>query len=206
VYGKRDEIAESVEGILSWDGNPTVHSPVPTIFTLWLWKAFNERVMLPVSLMEKSLEEVDRKFAMKLFRGMFQAQEELRSLIPFPRVPWGMMHIIRRGDRVWPVETGMYPAISLMNANLVPNGKNLEDLNCVVGSAYVGFHVLGKDGIRSESIMPLGQTDREDLPYVDAMTNLFANGELKPLPFTDAELAEVETTEEILQFKGPTDD
>ena len=206
AYGKRDEIAESVEGILAWDGNPTVNSPVPTIFTLWLWKAFNERVMLPVSLMEKSLEEVDRKFAMKLFRGMFQAQEELRSLIPFPRVPWGMMHIIRRGNRVWPVETGMYPAISLMNANLVPNGKKLEDLNCVVGSAYVGFHVLGKDGIRSESIMPLGQTDREDLPYVDAMTNLFAMGELKPLPFTDAELAEVETTEEILQFKGPNDD
>ncbi|MCH2162044.1 MAG: penicillin acylase family protein, partial [Phycisphaerales bacterium] len=205
AYGDRDRIEDSVEGILSWDGRPLVHSPVPTIFTLWLWKSFNEKVALPVSLMEKPLSTVDEVFAMKLFNGMLEAQDELQSMVPLPSVPWGMMHIIRRDDRVWPVETGMYPAISLMNANLVPKGRKLEDLNCVVGSAYVGFHVMDEDGIRSESIMPLGQTDRLDLPYVDAMTDLFALRELKPLPFTDEELAEVETTETILTLPALED-
>ena len=203
AFEQREEIAESVEGILAWDGYPMVNNPVPTIFTLWLWKAFNEKVMLPVSLMEKSIEEVDEKFAMQLFGGMIEAQKELRSLIPFPRVPWGMLHIIRRGGRVWPVESGMYPAISLMNANLAPKGKKLEDINCVVGSAYVAFHVLDENGIRSETILPLGQTDDEALPYVNAMTDLYVNRELKPLPFTDEELAAVDTTETIVRFKAP---
>ena len=196
-YPERDAIAENVREILGWDGEPRVHTQVPTIFTLWLWKTFN-RTALPVSLLEKTVSEVDEAFATKLFDGMLAAQEELRSLVPLPNVPWGMMHIIRRENRVWPVETGMYPAISLMNANLVPKGRKLEDLNCVVGSAYVGFHVMDENGMRSESIMPLGQTDRTDLPYVDAMTDLFVMRELKPLPFTDEELAEVETTETVL--------
>ena len=115
-----------------------------------------------------------------------------------------MLHIIKREDRVWPIATGMYPAISLMNANLVPVGKKLTNLNCEVGSAYVAFHVMDKDGIRSESILPLGQTDHQSLPYVDAMTDLFAERELKPLPFTDEELAAVKTTETILKFDNPS--
>ena len=55
-----------------------------------------------------------------------------------------MLHIIKREDRVWPIATGMYPAISLMNANLVPVGKKLTNLNCEVGSAYVAFHATGR--------------------------------------------------------------
>ena len=203
-YTKRDEIRNSVEMILGWDGQPEISSPAPTIFTLWLWKAFDGRVMLPVSLMLKENSEVDEAFATKLFEGLRKAQKEIRSLIPFDNVPWGMLHIIKREDRVWPIATGMYPAISLMNANLVPVGKKLTNLNCEVGSAYVAFHVMDKDGIRSESILPLGQTDHQSLPYVDAMTDLFAERELKPLPFTDEELAEVKTTETILKFESPS--
>ena len=203
AYERQDEIAENIQLILDWDGSPSLNSWAPSIFTMWLWKAFNETIMLPVSLMETPLTDIDEKFARKLFEGMIAAQDELRSLIPLPRVPWGMMHHIRRENRVWPVETGMYPAISLMNANIATRGKKLEDLNCVIGSAYVAFHVIDKDGIRTESIMPLGQTDDLDKAYVDSMTDLFARRELKPLPFTDEEMAEVEMTETVLQIERP---
>ena len=159
--------------------------------------------MLPVSLMETPLHEIDEKFARMLFDGMLAAQDELRALIPLPRVPWGLMHHLRRENRVWPIETGMYPAISLMNANIATRGESLGDLSCVIGSAYVVFHVVGEDGIRSESIMPLGQTDNVEIDYVDAMTDLFVRRELKPLPFTDEELAAVETTETVLQIERP---
>jgi hypothetical protein len=94
----------------------------------------------------------------------------------------------------------MYPAISLMNANLAPRNGDLKNLSCVIGSAYVSFHVLGKNGIRSQTIMPLGQTDKTSLDYVDAMTDLFAERQLKPLPFTDAEMAEVEMVETVIEI------
>ena len=58
----------------------------------------------------------------------------------------------------------------------------------------------------SWSVTPIGQTDRRDLPYVTACTELFAKRELKPLLFTDEQLAEVETTEAGLVFELPDSD
>ncbi len=200
AFEDRELIAKSIEEVLAWNGKPILHSPVPTLFTMWLWKTFNETIMLPVNLMETPINDVDEAFARRLFAGMLEAQKELKALVPFARIPWGMFHVIQRNNRVWPVETGMYPAISLMNANIGKNSTDLKDLGCVIGSAYVGFHVFTKDGIRSESVMPLGQTDDPSLDYVDAMTDLFAERRLKPLPFSDAEMAEIEMVETVLHF------
>ena len=55
----------------------------------------------------------------------------------------------------------------------------------------------------SWTVTPIGQTDREDLPYLTACTELFAKRELKPLPITDEQLAEVETSETLLEFELP---
>ena len=200
AYEGRDAIVGSVEQILAWDGKPRLFSSVPTLFTMWLWQTFNETIMLPVNLMETPVHEVDEAFARRLFDGMVKTQAELKAIVPFAEIPWGMFHIIRRDDRVWPVSTGMYPAISLMNANLAPRNGDLKNGSCVIGSAYVSFHVLGENGIRSQTIMPLGQTDKTSLDYVDAMTDLFAERQLKPLPFTDAEMAEVEMVETVIEI------
>jgi hypothetical protein len=200
-YEDREAIAESIKKVLAWDGRPVLHSAVPTLFTMWLWKTFDETIMLPVNLMETPLHEVDEVFARRLFNGMLEAQKELKAIVPFANIPWGLFHIIQRHDRVWPIKTGMYPAISLMNANIAKKVTNFKDLGCVIGSAYVGFHVLSKDGIRSESVMPLGQTDDTSLEYVDAMTDLFADRQLKLLPFSDAEMAEVEMVEIVLEVQ-----
>ncbi len=93
----------------------------------------------------------------------------------------------------------MYPAISLMNANIDLTKPDLKSLTCRIGSSYVALHELS-DPPASFSITPLGQTDKTELPYVYASTELFAKRQLKPLPFTDEQLAEVETTETVLSF------
>jgi hypothetical protein len=47
-------------------------------------------------------------------------------------------------------------------------------------------------------VTPIGQTDRADRPYADNVTQLFARRELKPLPLTLEQLAEVGTVETVL--------
>ena len=47
-------------------------------------------------------------------------------------------------------------------------------------------------------MLPLGQTDDPELPYCFSMTALYAKRGLKPLPFTDAQLAEHELVETVL--------
>ena len=46
-------------------------------------------------------------------------------------------------------------------------------MKCTIGSAYVALHEMS-DPPRSWTITPIGQTDRRDLPYHTAATELFA--------------------------------
>ena len=86
-----------------------------------------------------------------------------------------------------------------MNANLDLSKPDLKNLTCRIGSAYIALHELSDPPV-SFSVTPLGQTDKAELPYVHACTELFAKRELKPLPFTDEQLADVETSETLLSY------
>jgi acyl-homoserine-lactone acylase len=200
AYPDREKIAADVLYILDWDGSPDLKSGAPTLFTLWTYELNNRKVTLEVALLERDPESLTEEDAFALFDAMKNARKRQRKLLPFPtRIPWALVHIIRKAGRVFPVETGMYPAISLMNANIDLTKPDLKSLTCRIGSSYVALHELSDPPV-SFSVTPLGQTDRADLPYVYASTELFAKRQLKPLPFTDEQLAEVETTETVLTF------
>jgi len=205
-YEAREKIAAEVERILSWDGAPNLKSGTPTIFLLWLFVLNKEDIRVEVDLLERDPEQLSRDDAFEMFDALKEAQKRLKKLVPFPpQVPWALIHVLRKAGRVFPVETGMYPAISLMNANLDLEKPDLLKLTCRIGSAYVALHELSDPPV-SFSVTPLGQTDRRDLPYVFACTELYAKRQLKPLPFTDEQLAEVETTKTSLRFTRPTSD
>jgi hypothetical protein len=156
--------------------------------------------------LERAPEGLSRDDAFEMFDAFKEARKRLRKLLPFPpQVPWGLVHVLRKAGKVFPVATGMYPGISLMNANLDLEKPDLMKLTCRVGSAYVALHELSDPPV-SWSVTPIGQTDRKDLSYITACTELFAKRELKPLPFTDEQLAEVETTETVLEFELPSSD
>ena len=205
-YGAREKIAADVELILEWDGSPDLNSGAPTIFLLWLYFLTDEDATLEVSLLERDPEGFTGEEAQAMFDALKEARKRLRKIVPFPpQVPWRLIHVLRKAGKVFPVETGMYPGISLMNANLDLEKPDLMNLTCRIGSAYLALHELSDPPV-SWSVTPIGQTDRKDLPYVTACTELFAKRELKPLPFTDEQLAEVETTETRLVFELPDSD
>ncbi|MDE0892839.1 MAG: penicillin acylase family protein, partial [Planctomycetota bacterium] len=200
VYPKREAIAADIQLILDWDGSPELKSGAPTFFTLWLYELNDGDITLEVDLLERAPEGLTKEDAFAFFDAMGDARKSQRKLLPFPaKIPWALVHIIRKAGRIFPVETGMYPAISLMNANIDLTKPSLKNLTCRVGSSYVALHVLSDPPV-SFSVTPLGQTDKAELPYLYASTELFAKRQLKPLPFTDEQLAEVGTTETVLSF------
>jgi hypothetical protein len=199
-YPAREKIAADVERILSWDGAPNLKSGTPTIFLLWLYVLNGDDASLEVDLLERDPERLTSEDALAMFDALKEARKRLKKLFPFPpQIPWALIHVLRKAGRVFPLETGMYPAISLMNANLDLLNPDLFKLTCRIGSAYVALHELS-DPPMSWSVTPIGQTDRRDLPYTFACSELFAKRKLKPLPITDAQLAAVETTTTTLHF------
>jgi hypothetical protein len=161
------------------------------------------QTMFKVGLLQRTPSSLSKEDAFAMFDALKEARKRQRKLLPFPpQIPWGLIHVIRKAGKVFPVATGMYPAISLMNANLDPQKASFTDLTCRVGSAYVALHELSDPPV-SWTVTPIGQTDRKDLPYTTACTELFARRELKPLAFTDEQLAEVQTTETLLRFEHP---
>lgn len=203
-YPNRQKIAGDVEAILAWDGVPRSFQSEPSLFLLWLFMYAGDRPMVSVDFLTRPIETVDLEDATRMFDTLLAAKKRIAGLLPFgSEIPWGLAHHIRKGGRTFSVETGMYPAISLMNANADLRGSDLSKMKCTIGSAYVALHEMS-DPPRSWTITPIGQTDRRDLPYHTAATELFATRTLKPLPLTEAQLAEVETTETVLVM--PTTD
>lgn len=200
TYAHSDQVAADVELLLDWDGQPDLSSGAPTLFLLWAFEVNDQGAMLKVELLERDPAQLGREDALALLDALRAARKRLRKLVPFPpQVPWGLIHVIRKAGRVFPVATGMYPAISLMNANLDMSKPEMGSLTCRVGSAYLALHELS-DPPLSWTVTPLGQTERADLPYVHACTELFAKRELKPLAWTEEQLQEVGATERVLTF------
>ena len=196
-YPDRGKIAGDVEQLLAWDGQPDVQSPLPTLFLLWLYM-YADQAMVSVDFLERSLDSLDSNEAFRMFDTLRDARRRIGKLLPFGSdLPWGLAHVIRKAGRTFSVRTGMYPAISLMNANADLRGSDISKMQCTIGSAYVALHEMS-DPPRSWTVTPIGQTDRRDRPYVRKVTELFAQGELKPLPLTLEQLAEHETTETVL--------
>ena len=142
-YPDRELIAEDVELLLAFDGMPVPSATAPALFALWVRELGDGAIFPSIELLERDPDDIGRELAYAMFDDLKDAQQELRELAPLPRVPWGMVHVIRRGGRAFPVASGMYPAISLFNANIDTSVQNPFELTCRVGSAYTAAHMLG---------------------------------------------------------------
>ncbi len=201
TYPDRRRIERDVRGLIEWDGVPRAMASEPTLFLLWLYLYGGEKAMLGVDFMTRPSDDMDETDATRLFDTLRDARKRIGSMLPFGSdLPWGLAHVIRKNGRPYSVETGMYPAISLMNANADLRGSDISKIQCTIGSAYVALHEMS-DPPRTWSVTPIGQTDRADRPYADNVTQLFARRELKPLPLTLEQLAEVGAVETVLTIE-----
>lgn len=197
-YEHKAEVEPLVELLRDWDGMPTLESGAPTLFLVWLFY-YADTSFIPVSMLSLTPADVDPVMGAAMLKALYDARQMIEGVAGMYDVPWGLIHVIHKGGEVFPVYTGQYPAISLMNGNLDPTTvESFDDFNCTVGSAYTFLNVM-EEPIRTYSVHAVGQTDRTDLPYATAQTALFAQRELKPLPFTDAEIAAHTASQVVLE-------
>lgn len=183
-----DLFDQMIGGLANWDGMPTITSWPPTVFTIWLF-FFADSSSINPAWMDWTQADITQERANQMLAALAEARDALVGAAGFFQVPWGMVHPIRKGAKTFGVNTGQYPAISLMNTNVDFSTGDFETLSCNIGSSYTFFNVMEKP-IRTWSVLPLGPTDDPELPYVYTQTQMFSQRKLKPLSWTDAEILE----------------
>jgi acyl-homoserine-lactone acylase len=179
-------LAQAVHVLAGWDGVAEARQTAPAVFMLFMFEFFGT-VFPPTAPLDWTEADLDEGRAVAMLDALGRGLDILEGAVGTWRVMWGMMHGIRLGNVWYPVSTGQYPAVSLMNCNADP--LNDPEMKCFIGSSHVIVNELSAT-IKSWSIMPLGQTRDATKPYYRAMTPLFARRELKPLAFADDELRE----------------
>ena len=191
-----DRLADPMAILDLWDGEPDILSTAPTLVLVWANAMFG-KLMLDVEVLGWTEADVDEARGAAMLAALLEGMDNLEGFIGTWSIPWGLLHGVTLADGSrYPVASARYPPVSLFNCNVDP--YNAADLVCRIGSAHTFFSVM-TDPIRTWSARPLGQTDDPASPYFATMTELYAVAELKPLAFTDAELAAQTLTETVLE-------
>ena len=194
-HADADRLAAAMAVLDGWDGTADPIDAAPTVFLLFVYRMF-EQTFLPMEPLSWSLADVDVELGLRMLDALSGALDMAIEVIGAWQVPWGAFHGINIGDRRFAVATAQYPAVSLFNCNVDPFSD--PDLSCRIGSAYTFFSRL-EEPIRTWSVLPTSQAADDSKSYYYEMTRTYARGELKPLAFSDAELAELDLVETVLE-------
>ena len=101
-------------------------------------------------------------------------------------VQWGDVHRVRLGTVDVPVGgcSGALGCFRVLNFRTDPDGKR----SAIGGDGWVLAVEFG-DQPRAYSVLAYGESPREDSPYHSDQAAMFARGEMKPVAWTDADIA-----------------
>ncbi len=100
---------------------------------------------------------------------------------------WGEVVRVRRGDVDVPVMgcPGLYGCFRVLGVRPSGDGK----FEVAGGDGWVLAVEFGKDGPRARSILAYGASSRPDSPWFSDQAAMYARGELKPVRFSEREIA-----------------
>jgi acyl-homoserine-lactone acylase len=195
-------LAEALALIERWDGTVAPESRGGPLFETWMRHYVAEDSTNPGSSAERwrrgyrvpwdateptttprGLAHPGRAAA--AFRA---AVDELRADWGRWDVAWGEVHRLRRGALDLPVggcsgQLGCFRVLSYR-----ASADSLWVANR--GDAWILAVEFGRNGPRAYSVLAYGQSDDPASPHFADQAALFARGELKPVAFTEAEIAE----------------
>ena len=189
-----ERLAPAVELLADWTGVADAAGLAPTLFWAFAYALFDSP-WIPLDVLEETEDELTPARAHELLDALAGGMSLLEQRFGAWRLQWGLVHALQRGARRVPVSSGAYPAVSLMHCTADPLTQ--EEPACLSGSAYTLLTSMERPP-RSWSVSPLGNRDGPDPPWPGRSDELYARGELKPLPFTDADLREHAFSAELL--------
>ena len=175
-----EQVVRAVEILRQWDNRSTKDSSGVTLFEVFYLK------------LEKRLKpylEVDvAQMGTIAFEVFEEAVQQMIDWYGTIEKPWGEVHLLKRGDRTYPMGAA---ETNLRTVYLA--GSNGPDKRgtyfCDHGSSYTFVCELG-DPLRAFSIKPFGQSGDPTSPHFADQTELFGQDEFKPFWFSEKDVLE----------------
>ncbi len=180
IYDPDGRVARAVELLRGWDNRASVASRATLLFSIWK----SRFGLLLAGVLPEQLGHVPvlEKLALEALR---MAVEHMMATYGRLDVPWGEVHVIERGERLFPVG-GSPPRIQALHTTWsMPD----EDGRFRVrgGSAYTMVVELA-DSVRSWSLQALGNSEDPESAHFHDQAAMQAAGELKRFQFNTEEI------------------
>ncbi len=181
IYDPDGQLAHAVELLRGWDSRASVDSRATLLFSVWKSR-FN------VLLSGVLPEQLDRlrvleKLALEALR---MAVEHIMTTYGRLDVSWGEVHVIERGDRLFPVGGSPPGTQALHTTWSMPDEDGRFRVNG--GSAYTMVVELA-DPVRSWSLQALGNSEDPESDNYHDQAAMQATGELKRFRLDDDEIS-----------------
>jgi acyl-homoserine-lactone acylase len=180
----------AIDAIAAWDNTVAVDSRGGTLFANW-WDRYYDKGKGKFAVPWNAAEPTttprgigDRERALTKFG---EALQEVTTLYGRADVAWGETHRVRKGDQVdFPVSggAGEMGCFRVLDFRQDPDGKLVANR----GDSWV-FAVEFSDPPRAQSVLAYSQSDVPSSPHFADQAALFVAGKMKPVAFTEAEIA-----------------
>jgi len=185
------KIEEPLKLLQSWDQYSSSESVETSLFYIWTFKSFHQQrigTKLPnLVAFEEAIEKLEKE------TGSW-------------KVPWGDIYRHQRVldpdqysfdslEKSYPIDGGisitgiMFASSGKFEGYLPDVGLKGLDIRAQAGDAYVSIVEFG-DQVKAKSIIPYGESDHPESEHYDDQAELYAQGKLKPVFFTEEEIAE----------------
>lgn len=171
IYDPDSRLAHAVELLRNWDNRASVDSRATLLFSIWRSR-FTELVSGVFPGQAGRVEVLD-KLSLEALR---MAVEHMMSTYGRLEVPWGEVHVIERGDRLYPVG-GSAPGTQALHTTWSAPGE--DGLFRVDGGSAYTMVVELADTLRSWSLQSFGNSENPESDNYHDQAAMQATGELK---------------------------
>jgi len=183
-----EPVARAVELLREWDDVSCKESTAMTLFKVW-YKHYRE---LGGSIAVGGRKEPTPEERRRAFQALKEAVEFMLAQYGTVEVPWGEVHVLQRGERLYPMGAAdwEFQTVHMASATAIGSGEeHYEDGIWFThsGSSYMFLVELG-DPVRAWSVKPFGQSGDPASPHFADQTELFSRREMKPLWFSEEEV------------------
>ena len=171
IYDPDRQLARAVELLRGWDNRASVDSRATLLFSIWKSRFIQLYSGVPAEQLNqvRVLEEL-------ALEGLRMAVEYMITTYGRLDVPWGEVHVIDRGGRLFPVG-GSAPGTQALHTTRSIQGD--DGLFRVEGGSAYTMVVELAEPLRSWSLQSLGNSEDPDSDNYSDQAAMQASGELK---------------------------
>jgi acyl-homoserine lactone acylase PvdQ len=202
-YRDNAEFQAASSAILAWDGHFTPDATATVLYKFWRLKCGKQLDLSPLGTGQPLTEEVRSTMLDLLADTITQLTEQYGRW----NVPWGEVHVVGRSGKYFPVggadfDSGDKTANfseTLLDVRCEPDKEQPGRYIANNGSMAMIVMMFDKDGVRSFTCTPWGQSGHEDSQhFMDQGEKLYSDRKMKPTWWNKAELLEnVESTTQL---------